>query len=71
MRVTSSIFGVSPDLLLMTSPSAAGSSVNMVDCSNTRCSQERRLFKKELLTWSKKIPLIVGESKKYTIRYRY
>ena len=67
MRVTSSLFGVSPDLLLMTSTSAAGSLVNMVDCSNTRCIQERRLFKKELLTWSKKVPLIVGEYDYYTI----
>lgn len=34
---------------------------NMVDCGNSRCSQERRAFRKELLSWSKKIPLAVGE----------
>ncbi|KAJ8317573.1 hypothetical protein KUTeg_005477 [Tegillarca granosa] len=31
----------------------------MVDCGNTRCSQEKKSFKKELMSWSKKIPLIV------------
>lgn len=36
------------------------STVNMVDCGNLRCFQERRLIKKELMTWSKKIPLVVG-----------
>jgi hypothetical protein len=34
---------------------------NMVDCGNSRCSQERRAFRKELLSWSKKIPLAVGK----------
>ncbi|XP_052771254.1 mushroom body large-type Kenyon cell-specific protein 1-like [Mya arenaria] len=37
-----------------------GSTVNMVDCGNVRCYQERRLIKKELMSWSKKIPLVVG-----------
>ncbi|KAK3096026.1 hypothetical protein FSP39_022113 [Pinctada imbricata] len=32
----------------------------MVDCGNSRCSQERRSFRKELLTWSKKIPIALG-----------
>ncbi|XP_064600310.1 mushroom body large-type Kenyon cell-specific protein 1-like [Liolophura sinensis] len=32
----------------------------MVDCGNARCAQERRLFRKELMTWSKKLPLVVG-----------
>ncbi|CAH1783706.1 unnamed protein product [Owenia fusiformis] len=32
----------------------------MVDCGNSRCAQERRLFKKELLSWSKKVPLMCG-----------
>ncbi|XP_053407295.1 mushroom body large-type Kenyon cell-specific protein 1-like [Mercenaria mercenaria] len=32
----------------------------MVDCGNLRCFQERRLIKKDLMTWSKKIPLVVG-----------
>lgn len=32
----------------------------MVDCGNSRCSQERRAFRKELLSWSKKIPIAVG-----------
>lgn len=36
------------------------STVNMVDCGNLRCFQERRLIKKELMTWSKKIPIAVG-----------
>lgn len=36
------------------------STVNMVDCGNLRCFQERRLIKKELMSWSKKIPLAVG-----------
>ncbi|XP_052253685.1 mushroom body large-type Kenyon cell-specific protein 1-like [Dreissena polymorpha] len=37
-----------------------GSIVNMVDCGNLRCFQERRLIKKDLMSWSKKIPLVVG-----------
>ncbi|XP_060564549.1 mushroom body large-type Kenyon cell-specific protein 1-like isoform X2 [Ruditapes philippinarum] len=32
----------------------------MVDCGNLRCFQERRLIKKELMSWSKKIPIAVG-----------
>ncbi|KAL5016778.1 hypothetical protein ScPMuIL_006367 [Solemya velum] len=36
------------------------SMVNMVDCGSSRCVQERRSFKKELQTWSKKVPLVVG-----------
>ncbi|XP_061194203.1 mushroom body large-type Kenyon cell-specific protein 1-like [Saccostrea echinata] len=32
----------------------------MVDCGNSRCSQERRAFRKELLSWSKKVPIAVG-----------
>ncbi|XP_013412727.1 ligand-dependent nuclear receptor corepressor-like protein isoform X2 [Lingula anatina] len=32
----------------------------MVDCGNIRCAQERRAFKKDLLSWTKKIPLAVG-----------
>ncbi|CAC5425944.1 unnamed protein product [Mytilus coruscus] len=32
----------------------------MVDCGNSRCLQEKRSFKKELLSWSKKIPIAVG-----------
>ncbi|XP_069139575.1 mushroom body large-type Kenyon cell-specific protein 1-like isoform X2 [Argopecten irradians] len=32
----------------------------MVDCGNTRCVQERKSFKKELLSWSKKVPIAVG-----------
>jgi len=31
-----------------------------VDCGSARCIQDRRVFKKELLTWSKKVPLLVG-----------
>lgn len=38
-----------------------GNIVNMVDCGNLRCYQERRLIKKDLMSWSKKIPLIVGK----------
>ncbi|OWF51764.1 mushroom body large-type Kenyon cell-specific protein 1-like [Mizuhopecten yessoensis] len=32
----------------------------MVDCGNIRCVQERKSFKKELLSWSKKVPIAVG-----------
>ncbi|XP_070212716.1 uncharacterized protein [Littorina saxatilis] len=32
----------------------------MVDCGNPRCAQERRFFKKELLSWSKKVPLMIA-----------
>lgn len=32
----------------------------MVDCGNSRCLQEKRSFKKELLSWSKKIPIAIG-----------
>ncbi|KAK3595871.1 hypothetical protein CHS0354_014694 [Potamilus streckersoni] len=32
----------------------------MVDCGSARCYQERRIFRKELLSWSKKIPILVG-----------
>lgn len=33
----------------------------MVDCGNSTCVQERRLLKKELLTWTKKVPLLIGK----------
>ncbi|KAI0229863.1 Mblk-1-related factor 1 [Lamellibrachia satsuma] len=32
----------------------------MVDCSRQRCVQERRSFRRELLTWVKKVPILVG-----------
>ena len=38
--------------------------VNMVDCGGLRCAQERRSFKKELLSWGKKIPVLIGKWKK-------
>lgn len=43
---------------IMTYP---GNSINMVDCGNLRCFQERRLIKKDLMSWSKKIPILVGK----------
>lgn len=38
--------------------------VNMVDCGGLRCAQERRSFKKDLLSWGKKIPVLIGKWKK-------
>lgn len=35
--------------------------INMVDCGNARCAQDRRVLKKELLTWTKKVPILVGK----------
>ena len=33
----------------------------MVDCGATKCLQERKNIKKELLSWTKKIPLLIGK----------
>uniref|UniRef100_A0A0L8HZ04 Uncharacterized protein n=1 Tax=Octopus bimaculoides TaxID=37653 RepID=A0A0L8HZ04_OCTBM len=33
----------------------------MVDCGGLRCAQERRSFKKELLSWGKKIPVLIDK----------
>ncbi|XP_071089466.1 mushroom body large-type Kenyon cell-specific protein 1-like isoform X1 [Haliotis cracherodii] len=35
----------------------------MVDCGSPQCAQERRNFRKELLSWSKKIPVTIALEK--------
>ncbi|ESO96825.1 hypothetical protein LOTGIDRAFT_159569 [Lottia gigantea] len=32
----------------------------MVDCGNPRCAQERRSFRKELISWGKKVPVLIA-----------
>ncbi|XP_050397591.1 ligand-dependent nuclear receptor corepressor-like protein [Patella vulgata] len=32
----------------------------MVDCGNPRCAQDRRSFRKELLSWGKKVPVLLA-----------
>lgn len=35
---------------------------NMGDCGNPRCAQEKRHFRKELISWFKKVPYAIGKT---------
>ena len=33
-----------------------------MDCGSARCRKERLLFRRELMTWSKKVPYMIGKT---------
>lgn len=58
---TCSVYNWTPVCVLRHEYLCSFSKCNMVDCGNSRCLQEKRSFKKELLSWSKKIPIAIGK----------